>query len=146
MTRPGFVSAIVCCETARAMPKSESLTTSSLVTRMFAGLMSRCKQPGAMRVGKAVADLRRVVDRDRFGNGAVGDDLGERGSVDEFHHDVVRLAFAADVVGVDDVGVRQARRRFGFLVETAHEFVVGGVLRRKTLIATRRRRTVSVPQ
>jgi hypothetical protein len=76
---PGAVIVIVCVVTARAIPKSESLTTSSLVTRMFAGLTSRCRRFLTVRVGEPAADLSREVDRDGFGQRAVVlDHLGER--------------------------------------------------------------------
>ena len=45
--------------TARAMPKSQSLTTSSLVTRTLAGLTSRCEQAVSVRVREAPGDLDR---------------------------------------------------------------------------------------
>ena len=82
-----------------------------------------------MRVCEAARDLRRIVDRDGLGKLPVGgDDLGKRRSVDEFHDDVIRIAFAADVVRVDDVRMRQARRRFGLLIEAPNELLIGGVL------------------
>ncbi len=87
------------------------------------------QQPLAVRVREAVADLSGVVDGDRLRQFSVGGDhLAERWAVDEFHHDVVRVAFTSDVVGVDDVGMRKTGGGFGFLIEAAHEFLIGGVL------------------
>ena len=82
-----------------------------------------------MRVGQAACDLRRIIYGDRFGQPSVGcDDLGERRAVHELHDDVVGIVLASDVVGVDDVRVRELRGRFRFLVEAADELIVGGVL------------------
>ena len=82
-----------------------------------------------MRVSQPAGDLRGVVDGHRFGKASVGrDDLGERRSVDELHDDEVGVALSSDVEGVDDVGMRELRRRLGFLVEAAHELFVGGIL------------------
>jgi hypothetical protein len=53
--------AVVCCsvdevsETARAMPKSITLTWPVLVIMMFAGLMSRCTMPARCEYSRAVS-------------------------------------------------------------------------------------------
>ena len=51
------------------------------------------------------------------------DQLLQINAVDEFHHDVVNVAFVIDVVGDHDVGMVQLGNRFGF-----HRQYVGNVV------------------
>ena len=82
-----------------------------------------------MRVGKAACNLRGIVDRDGLRNRLVRSDLfRERFAVDELHHDIVFIAFASDVVHVDDVRMRELGRRLRFIIEALDEIVVGGIL------------------
>ena len=57
------------------------------------------------------------------------DHLGERRAFDELHNDEVRVAFAADVVDVHDIGVREFRRVLRFGIEPTYEFRIRGELR-----------------
>ena len=49
----------------------------------------------------------------------------ERFALDEFHHDEIRVAFVAEIVDIDHVGVRETCRGLCFVREALDEVVVG---------------------
>ena len=63
----------------------------------------------------------------------IGNDLGQRRTVHELHYDEVGLALVTDIEGIDDVGMREFRRRLRFLIETANELGIGCILLAKDL-------------
>ena len=115
--------------TARASPKSASLTRPSVASSTFSGLMSRCTRPTAVRGGEgvehALADAQRVAD----GQGsALADVPAQVAPVDVLHRQVAGLAVDALVVHADEAGVRQARGGPGLAPEPGDEVGAGRAL------------------
>ena len=94
--------------TARAMPKSVTLTSPSGVIRTLPGFTSRCIDAVAVREGErgghAGADRGDLRRWDGLG---VAEDGGERAAVDVLHDDEVGAVVLAPVEDRHDVGVGQ---------------------------------------
>src|SRR5207245_2864167 len=74
---------------------------------------------------------KRLLHRE---GGALLDQVLEAAPLDEFHHDVVIVAVLADVVDIDDVGMRaEAGRKLGLLLEALQEGLILGELGAKDL-------------
>ena len=116
--------------TARARPKSASLTRPSVASSTFSGLMSRCTRPTAVRGGErvehALADAQRVADGQRA---ALADVPAQVGPVDVLHRQVAGLAVDALVVHADEAGVREAGGGAGLAPEPGDEVGAGRALR-----------------
>ena len=92
-----------------ARPKSRILAWPRLVTKMFAGLISRWTMPSECAASSASA-ISMAERQQRFGfQRTPGDAVLQGDSVQELHHDE-RLAFMlADLVNGADVGMVQGR-------------------------------------
>ena len=92
--------------TARAMPKSVTLTSPSGVMSTLPGLTSRCTTPWRWAKASAAATpapiVRDLTRRDRLG---VAQDRRKRAAVDVLHHDEVGAVVLPPVEHRDDVGM-----------------------------------------
>ena len=111
--------------TARAMPKSVTLTSPSGVMSTLPGFTSRCTTPWrwakASAAADAGADLRDLVRRQLL---RVAQDGRERPALDVLHHDEVDAVVLAPVEDGDDVGVREVGGGLGLPAEPLDEGLV----------------------
>ena len=77
---------------------------------------------GLERLGDLSRDRERFIDRNR----APRDPVGQRHTLDEFHHEGCGPAGAFDAVNERDVGMIQRGQRPGFAVETREPIGISG--------------------
>ena len=115
--------------TARAMPKSVTLTSPSGVIRTLPGLTSRWTTPCRCAKASAEATPAPIVAIWRGGMRlGVAQDGGEGPALDVLHDDEVRPVVLAPVEDRDDVGVGEVGGGLGLAAETLDEGAVDGEL------------------
>ena len=78
--------------------------------------------PLRVRRGERLGDLPRQLDRlHHRGASAARQEIGERPTLDELHHDVLPVAVGSGVVDADDRGLVQPRGRLGLTAEPGDE-------------------------
>ena len=97
----------------------------------------------AVRRGERVGDRPQVLERFARRNRTGLQPLAERAAFEELGHRVRGVAFGADVVERDDVGMGQRGDGPGFAFEPGERLRIAGQLRGQNLIATSRPRRVS---
>ena len=102
-----------------ASPKSRTLAWPRLVTKMFAGLMSRCTMPSACAASSASAiSIARSIEAS-VSSGRPGDAMLQRHAVQKLHGDERLAVLFADFVNGADVGVVQRRCGLGLALKAA---------------------------
>ena len=139
MTAPVWVSPSLAWLTARAIPKSATLTWPVWSIRTLPGLTSRWITPLRWAKVEGVRDIsayrrRPSAVRER----PLADEGGKRLAVDVLHDDEVRVLALAPVVDRHDVGVGEVGCRLGFPTEPLDEGRVEDSSGKSTLIATGR--------
>ena len=116
--------------TARARPKSATLTRPSSESRTFSGLTSRCtgRPGGRRRARRAPARAPRAPARGLRWPSAP-DQVAQRAAADELHREEDVALVGALVVDGDDVGVGQPGRRVRLADEPGDELLVVGQAR-----------------
>ena len=100
------------------MPKSVTFAEPSGVSRMFAGLTSRCRTPRSCACAERLGHLRHDPDAVEDGKGVgLGEPLREAPALDQLHGEIESPAVLADVEDRDDVWMLEASRDAGFLQE-----------------------------
>ena len=112
---PVRVSRAVAAPSARAIPKSASLATPSVVTSTLPGLTSRWTMPAGARCRARAATWAPTRGGEPGRQRPVAQHVAEVDPLDQLHHEVVVVAVAAEVVDEDGVRVGQlrGRRRLG---------------------------------
>ena len=108
-----------------ARPKSRILTKPSVETITFSGFRSRWTIPAAWAFARPSETCAATLRTFFTGIGPGDGQLAQRLAVDELHRDEGRLAFAADLVDRDDVGMVQRRGGPRLLLEPREAFAVG---------------------
>ena len=94
-----------------ANPKSSTLACPRVVTKIFAGLMSRCTMPSACAASSASA-ISMASRQQRFHlQRTPSDPLPQRHAIQKLHGDEGSPVVLADFVNRADVGMVQRRRR-----------------------------------
>ena len=109
-----------------ASPKSRILACPRLVTKMFAGLMSRWTMPSACAASSASA-ISMASDRIRFHlHRPARDPVLQRQAIQKLHGDERLAVVLADLVNRADVGMVQRRGRLRFAPEALQRLRVLG--------------------
>jgi hypothetical protein len=83
--------------------------------------------------GKTVGDLGADVHNFARGEGAVSDQLAQRGAIDQLHHQEVSAGFAANIENREDIRVIQRRCGSCFAFEALAKLRVLRRVRRQDL-------------
>ena len=115
--------------TARAIPKSVTLTSPSGVINTFPGFTSRCTTPWRCAKARAAATPAPIVgDLDGRQRRGIAQDGRQRPAVNELHDDEVGAVVLAPVEDRHDVRVRQVGGRLRLPAEPLDEGAVDGEL------------------
>ena len=101
-----------------ASPKSRILAWPRLVTKMFAGLMSRWTMPSEWAASRASAISMASASRVSFSKGRPAIHVLQRHAVEKFHRDEALALVLADFVDGADVGMVQRGSGAGFAAKT----------------------------
>ena len=111
----------------------EDLDEAVLRDHEVLGLQVAVHDPGAVRFREAVGGLRGDAEERSRRQGAVGQNLAQRSSLDELHRDELDAVRGADVVDRDEIRVVQRRGRARFLLEALQPLGVRREGRRENL-------------
>src|SRR5216117_3434635 len=101
-------------ERMRAMPKSMIFTCPRASSMMLPGLMSRCTTPRSCAKASPSATWWDV-DRVRRGERRLQQALAQVGPLEQLHRQVSEVALLAEIVGRDDVRMRELAGGLGLL-------------------------------
>jgi hypothetical protein len=106
-------------------PEVENLDATVVRDEHVFGLQIAMRDAARMRRGKARGNLRCIVDRLTCRQGARGQHLAQRVSIQQFHDGVRRAAIDAEIEDAEDVGMRQRGDGLRFCLKTAARHRVG---------------------
>ena len=108
--------------TARASPKSATLTTPSMPMSTFSGLMSRCTMPARWAAVSPASTGSSTANASADGQPAAGvQQVAQRAAADQLHDQEDQALVGALVADRDDVGVAEHRRGAGLAGEPVDE-------------------------
>ena len=109
-----------------ASPKSRILACPRLVTKMFAGLMSRWTMPSACAASSASAMSMAMAEKSFRFQRTPRDAVLQRHAVQKLHGDERTALLLANVVNRADVGVVQCGRGLCFTLKAGQRLRVSG--------------------